>query len=276
MTTSEFDEGADDGPTSRSSAAVKSASRAIDILEFVARASKPPSFLEISQQLEIPKSSLSMLLTTLIGRGYLEQPEARGGYKLGLGARRLAVEFDQGATVSEQVAPLLDRLARNLQETCGYYEARGDYVECIESCAYEQVLVYKMFVGERVHMYANSCGKAILAQLPDDQLKAYIARTEFRAYTDRTISSAPQLLREIEEIRKTGIGRTFGEYYPGIAALAVALVEGGKVLGAVNVGLPMVRLNTETEELIKTQLRLFASHFSQSVRGPDLGLRHPT
>ncbi len=267
MTTGDFDDGTLDGPTTRSaSAAVKSASRALDILEFVARASKAPSFLEISQQLEIPKSSLSMLLSTLVGRGYLDQPEPRGGYKLGLGARRLAVEFGQGATVIERVAPLLDRLAANLQESCGYYEARGDYVECIESRAYEQALLYKMFTGERVHMYANSCGKAILAQLPEDQLEAYIARTEFRAYTDRTISSAPQLLREIEEIRKTGIGRTFGEYYPGVAALAVALTDGEKVLGAVNVGLPMIRLNGEAEELIKTELKLFASHFSRSIR----------
>jgi DNA-binding IclR family transcriptional regulator len=246
------------------SIAVKSASRALDILEYVARASTPPSFLQISQLLNIPKSSLSILMTTLIRRGYLDQPEPRGGYRLGVAADRLAFEFSQGRSIAERIPRLLEGLAANTKESCGYYEARGDYVECLEARAFERALSYKTFVGERVRMYANSCGKALLAQLPDDLLNAYVARTEFRSYTEHTITSAGQLLSEVEEIRKTGIARSLGEYHPGAAAFAVALIERGKAVGAVNVGLPMSRLDAAAEEILCAELKLVASRFRQS------------
>lgn len=243
--------------------AVKSASRTLDILEFVARATVPPSFVQLMQQLEIPKSSLSLLLTTLVQRGYLEQPEPRGSYRLGLGARRLGIEFSRQLSIAEQVAPLLDRLVLTIKESAGYYELRGDYVECIDARAFERALFYKMFVGERVHLYANSCGKALLAQMPDDLVHAYVARTEFRPYTERTIASPDQLLKEVEAIRENGIAASMGEYYPGVAAFAIALGHGINAVGAVNVGLPMSRLTDETREQIAAELKCAADEFAR-------------
>lgn len=243
--------------------AVKSAGRALDILEMVSRASGQPSFVQISQHLGIPKSSLSLLLGTLVERGYLEQPEQRGGYRLGLGAQRLAVEFFRSRGVVERVIPLLNRILSKVNESCGYYEQRDDYVECIESRLAEHALVFKMFAGERVHMYANSCGKAILAKLSHDDLLEYINRTQFRSYTERTITSASRLLDEIDEIRETGIARSSGEYYPGVAAFATALLEGDRVVGAINIGLPISRLDPEIEELIARELKAIAIAFSR-------------
>ena len=58
-------------------AAVKSANRAIDILEYVADAPEPPSFSAMLAQLGIPRSSLFHLLNNLLARGYMVVPTDR-------------------------------------------------------------------------------------------------------------------------------------------------------------------------------------------------------
>ena len=62
---------------------VKSADRALDILEQVAEAPEPLSFSQLLSGLEIPRSSLFHLLNNLLARGYLVQDGAGGRYFLG-------------------------------------------------------------------------------------------------------------------------------------------------------------------------------------------------
>ena len=50
----------------KSDAAVKSANRALDILEYVADAAEPPTFSRLLADLHVPRSSLFHLLNNLI------------------------------------------------------------------------------------------------------------------------------------------------------------------------------------------------------------------
>jgi hypothetical protein len=63
---------------------VKSADRALDVIEHVAACPAPPTFKQIALSLGVPKSSLSQLLSNLVARGYLE---IVGGSTYRLGAR---------------------------------------------------------------------------------------------------------------------------------------------------------------------------------------------
>ena len=252
----------------RETAAVKSASRALDILELVAHAGAPPNSTELSARLGIPKSSLSLLLATLVQRGYLEHVDQRGGYRLGLASERLAVQVTRARGSVERVVPLLRRLSGTLNETSGYYERRDDFIECVEMEPCNQALAFMMHIGERVRLYANSCGKAYLASLSQDELDQYLDRTELRPYTPTTITKAEELTRALDEIRQTGISRSFGEYIPGIVAVAVPLYEGGRFVGAFNVGLPESRYDTAMDEAIVRELQTAARQFARLSKGP--------
>jgi IclR helix-turn-helix domain len=62
---------------------VKSADRVFDILEYVADAAEPPSFSQMTSDLNIPRSSLFPLLNTLHARHYLEQDPETDRYRIG-------------------------------------------------------------------------------------------------------------------------------------------------------------------------------------------------
>jgi len=240
------------------SSPTKSADRALDVLEFVAHASTPPTLPEMSQRLNIPRSSLSLLLGTLVRRAYLEHIDQRGGYRLGLASERLAVQVTRSRGAGERIVAVLRDVSARLNETSGYYERRDDFIECIETEACRQALAFTMHQGERVRLYANSCGKAVLAYMDPQELKEYLDRTELRPYTDSTTRRSPELMTQLAEIRKTGISRSFGEYISGIIAVAIPLFTDGKVVSAINVALPESRYNTEIDEAIVQQLHTAA------------------
>jgi len=240
----------------------KSADRALDVLEFVAHAPSPPSLPEMSQQLNIPRSSLSLLLGTLVRRGYLEHIDQRGGYRLGLASERLAVQVTRSRGAGERIVGVLRDLSARLNETSGYYERRDDFIECVETEPCRQALAFRMHQGERVRLYANSCGKAVLAFMEAEDLREYLARTELRPYSGATVRRARDLMSQLSEIRKTGISRSLGEYIPGIVAIAVPLFRDGKVSSAINVALPESRYNAEVDESIVAHLHAAARKLS--------------
>lgn len=59
---------------------VKSASRVLEMLEFLSVTEKPIGVSDVARRLRLPKSSAQALLRTLLGRGYLVH--AGLGYQL--------------------------------------------------------------------------------------------------------------------------------------------------------------------------------------------------
>ena len=65
-------------------AAVKSADRTVELLELLSRTSEPLTLSEIQRELSYPKSSLFVLLRTLVARGWVETDRRGTGYSLSL------------------------------------------------------------------------------------------------------------------------------------------------------------------------------------------------
>jgi len=244
---------------------VKSASRAFDVLEFVSQSATPPSFAELCRALSIPKSSMFNMLSTLIDRQYLQfADERKTQYKIGSMILELAAVARQAESYTDRARPLLKVLSDALNETTGYYERRGDHVECLATETGKQSLTYTMNIGDRVRLYGNSSGKAILASLNERELDKYLKAAEFIPYTPKTLSSASAVRSEIAKIHKTGIAKAAGDYLPGITAFAVAVHDGDKLAGAISVAVPDIRFTKSLEEKIISQLnsvkRRFADH----------------
>ena len=240
---------------STDNSSVKSATRTLDILEFVANAPTCPSLPEISQELAIPKSSLSLLLTTLVQRDYLRHIGPRGGFGLGPASQRFADQVSRARGAVARVMPFLRGINRALNETTGYFEWLDDEMECVETQPCTQQLSYSMRIGERSRPYASACGKVLLAQLSDAELEDYLRSIELIPYTGSTVVDRDRLLAEIADIRRTGVGRAFGEYAAGVIAIAVALPRSGATPGAINVAVPESRYNAELDRAIVAQLQ---------------------
>jgi DNA-binding IclR family transcriptional regulator len=148
------------------SSQVKSATRTLDIIEYVVARDRPLVAQEIAMALGIPVSSLSYLLGTLVERGYLIRQGRR--YSAGPGLERLQAR-PGGFSLAERAAPLVRTLRVQLNETTSFFVRQGWEVEAIVTETSEQALRYAVPTGARLPMHALASGKALLAALPDDE-----------------------------------------------------------------------------------------------------------
>lgn len=252
----------DDSPT------VKSLDRGLDILEYVAAASPPPSFSRLLADLAIPRSSLFHLLNNLQARGFIARDPATDGYRLGPGLSRLASVAPR-PTLGDRVQPFLQQLSRELNETCGFFVRVGHSVEVIASAISTQALSYTMKIGARAPLHAVSAGKIALAELEPSALNGYLARAALTPATPRTIRSKARLKKEIQEVRAARFAYSHEEFTPGITAVAMAVRRGGSFLGALNIAVPTVRFTPARAAEFREALRVTAHAIAAALEKGD-------
>ena len=223
---------------------VKSAIRTLDIIEYVVSRGQPLVAQEIAAALLIPVSSLSYLLNTLVERGYLARTGRR--YAPGPGLERLQANAPS-FTLADRVAPLVRALRIQLNETASFFVRREWEVEALATEPSGHALRYAVQTGTSAPLHAFSAGKALMAAMPDKELRRYFATSKREAFTPATIVSEADLRAEIGNIRASGIARTCEEHTPGIVGLGRAARIDGEVVGAFSFAIPMVRFDRAVE-----------------------------
>ena len=79
--------------------------------------------------------------------------------------------------------------------------------------------------GKIVPLHCSAMGKALLAYLPEDQVKALIDSQGLRAHTKNTITTFKAFMKELETVRKNGFSVSNEENVAGLFAVA-AMVRG--------------------------------------------------
>ena len=222
------------------SSQVKSATRTLDIIEYVVAHDRPLVAQEIAVALGIPVSSLSYLLGTLVDRGYLAREGRR--YSAGPGLERLQART-HGFTLAERAAPLVRALRVQLNETASFWVRSEWTVEAIVTESSEQALRYSVSAGERLPMHALASGKVLLAALPDEELDRYFAEAERARFTPSTVTGEKALRRELAEVRKRGYALTDEEYSLGIRGIGRVVTIGGEPVGSLSLGIPKARFD---------------------------------
>lgn len=224
---------------------VKSATRTLDIIEYIVAAGRPLVAQEISTALGIPVSSLSYLLSTLVERQYLQRQGRR--YTTGPGLERLQAR-EAGFSLAERIAPLVRTVRVQLNETTSFFLRHGWEVEAIVTETSQQALRYSIDTGRRLPMHAMASGKALLATLADAELDLYFAEAKLDRFTPATVTSESRLRKQIADIRKRGFAATEEELSLGINGVGVAVRIGEEVVGALSVAIPKVRYDATLEK----------------------------
>jgi len=247
-----------------STAAVKSLDRGLDILEYVAGCSEPPSFSQLLANLSIPRSSLFHLLTNLLSRGFLERAPGTERYRLGAGVVAIARKV-HSPSLGDRVTPFLRQLSVETGETCGFYVRIADQVEVVASAISTQALSYTMKVGMNAPLYAVSAGKIVLSELPAAELSQYLAGVTLTPVTPHTTRSKARLKKELQAIKATGFAYSREEFTLGITAIATAVRGESKLYGAINLAVPTARFTPHRDAAFRGALRRAAQVIAKEI-----------
>jgi IclR family acetate operon transcriptional repressor len=218
---------------------VKSAARAIDVVEHVAMLG-PVNARGIARAIGAPESSLSYLLATLVDREWLVQNADRT-YSAGPALGRLT----SGAKrpLADRARAVLRTLTAVTGETSTLFIRQGDEIEVLEVEHSNHELRFTPQIGARMPLHSFAGGKALLAQMDEAELAAYFARSTRLRFTEHTLTGETELRREIEGSRGDGIAIAREEHSPGVMSVGVALDD----LHSLSVAIPSPRFDAEVE-----------------------------
>ena len=225
---------------------VKSAMRTLDILELLAGYPDGLSFMDISNHLKLPVSSLYNLITTLIYRGYLIQTNR--GSKLHLGSKlaQLNVAYLENVNLILLADVQMEKLREITGETTSLAVLHGTRIVIIHKRPGKGILQVINPVGTRLHAHSTGSGKVVLANLHEREIDELYPDEVLRAFSPNTITNKILLKEELAKYRNQGYAFDNQESEEGVWAVASCIWnQEGKPFASISIVAPIVRINNK-------------------------------
>jgi DNA-binding IclR family transcriptional regulator len=201
---------------------VKSAARALEVLETFAERQEPMNGAQLGAALGYPKSSLSVLLKSLVAQGYLSNHGPGGAYFPTLKLARLGEWVPEALVGSEDLLPRLENLRDKTQETVTLTRAAGLNMRCIHGLIGTHPIAMQVSEGVSFPIVGTAVGTMYLATRTDvavrKTLKAWAKHENERG--DRHM---PARLAAIDDARRDGFSAVFDAVLQDTGAIAMPL-----------------------------------------------------
>jgi len=204
------------------------------------------SLQDLNLLTRIPKPSLLRILRTLEQSGWAARRLADGRYRVGTHFDQVARTRDRYDPLAEAAGSVLGRLCRTLSWPSDLMVPAGDHMEIRESSrGHSPFLINRDQIGHPVPWLVSAVGRAYLAFCPEKELQQVIGLLRKSNLRDDRSSRDPVFLQEmLSEVRLKGYAtrepsHTGGAYggpnaVDGLAAIAVPVMKGRRVYGAIN------------------------------------------
>lgn len=212
---------------------------------------------EACTYLNVAHSTAHRLLAMLVHHGFVRQDGKSRAYRPGPTLIEIGLAVVQKMDIRSQVRPLLERLNERFDETCHLVMREGTQVRYMDAVESTRALRVAPRTGSLLPAHCTSAGKALLAEMTDDEVRAlYADPAALTRQTDRSFSTMSQLIAALDEIRMNGYATNYEESEEGVGSVAIALRDSsGEAVAAVAVAVPTNRLNqTLRREIANTLL----------------------
>ncbi|YAL84304.1 IclR family transcriptional regulator [Dermacoccaceae bacterium W4C1] len=248
-------------------APVQSVDRALQVLEVLGELGTAGAS-EIAPALGVHKSTVSRLLASLEMRGFVEQTEVWGKYRLGFSLARLAGLAMSQVDLARVGQQACDELASSIGETANLAILDGPRAINLTEGRSDAVVALRSWVGQGSPAHATSSGKSLLL---DHSLAALNERlgSPLEQHTARTLTDPQQLLADLQASRERGWTSVEEELEVGLNAVAAPVHDHlGHLVAAVSVSGPAYRLEPARFDEVGAVVRGAARQVSERLGAP--------
>ncbi|MFT4258007.1 IclR family transcriptional regulator [Microbacterium sp.] len=205
-------------------AQVPAAENTLRILRYLAGRPAPVAASAIARELSLPRSTVYHLLTALAAHGFVLHLREERRWGLGTSAFELAGGYARQQPLARLGRPLVAALSDRLGESAHLaVMSGGDVLYIVEERAPRRPALITD-VGVRLPAHLTASGRAMLASLPREQVRALYP--DASAFPDRTGLGprTPGELRELlREVRARGYATEDSEVADGLRSVGVAV-----------------------------------------------------
>lgn len=221
---------------------VKSALRVVQVLDLLGQRGGARTHVQISEELNIPKSSLTQVLGTLVRHGYLAYDSETRGYSLGLAIEDLGTRARSTRELASVATPVLEWLTDMTGESSALNFREGDDHRVVATVLSPHRIVAHLKLGDRAPLHATSGGQVILAHLPPEQQDEYLGRARFERFAKNSLMDAGAARTKLERIRREGFSKVIEEFTPQIGGIARPILDSRQMpLASLSITVPVNR-----------------------------------
>jgi DNA-binding IclR family transcriptional regulator len=232
-----------DHPNRATAYTVKSLVKALNILEVLADEEPPYTLTQLSRRLHLHVSTVHRLLVNLVRHGFVEEDAVAGGYQLSYRVLRMGLRVLDRLDFRRAAQPLLRDLNVRTRETVHLAILQEGRAISIEKFDSPQPVGLDARLGGVMPLHCTGTGKTLLAYQGEDLLTQIALTPGLTRMTAHTITSLPQLRRELERIRQQGYAIDQEEAVEGLSCVAGPVFNhSGQIMAAFSVAGPAMRL----------------------------------
>jgi DNA-binding IclR family transcriptional regulator len=225
-------------------------SRVLRLFDALADLEAGLSLAEITDELNVPKSTLRNSLLPLVNDGYLLSSGTR--YRLGPRTYRLAARIMAGWSLPMNIRPFMKQLSEDTGESVAVAQLDRDgkrfiFVDTVGSV---HGVRFVMSPGRSGKLHVGASGQVLLAFQDEAYREAYLSSETLDAGTPHTIVEPDALRERLDAIRRTGVAVAIDEsVLDGTALAAPVFGPKGQIVAALTVAGPTVRLKRQIDEI---------------------------
>jgi IclR family acetate operon transcriptional repressor len=242
--------------------------RALALIDALALSGGSLQLTELAERTQLNVSTGHHLLATLVKWGYVARAPGRR-YALGARGLHLAQSFLKQVDLPRRAQPHVDRINEDTGETVHLAVLQGDVVvTLLKREGRHAVRVDTGTIGSADAAHATALGKAMLAWLPEHEIRRIVSARGMARFTPNTITDMDALIEELRLVRRHSHAVEREEHQPGVTGLGAAIRNHlGAVVGAISVSAPTLRANdahvARMRESVMAAARALSAEFGE-------------
>ncbi|BAP85314.1 transcriptional regulator [Paucilactobacillus hokkaidonensis JCM 18461] len=222
------------------------------IMDFILEAQTAPTLKQISDQVDMTKSTVLKILKTLEYCGFVRRNGEAKQYYLGTVFLGYAQKVDETFDIRQIALPLLSELRDQTGETINLGIIEDNTITLLEKLESPQSVYLVSRIGGGMNMYSSAMGKVTLAQYDSKKLNQYFSKITLTKLTPHTVTSEAKLRRNLVEIRQQGYSVDDEENQPDVYCIGFSIATENKVYGAFSISIPKYRVDqTKLAAIVK-------------------------
>jgi len=213
------------------------------ILDLIAKETVSFGITDIANGLGYNKGTVFNIVHTLTDLGVLDRTED-SRFRLGAKLYRLGKAADGNARLVTVVHPYLESINRKTKLSAFLGIRSGPRAVIIDKVDTAYDIKIHSEIGMRIPLLAGAGGRALLCQLPDQEVDRILAENTLKRFTPKSCIRKKGYREMVQRTRVEGVAFDDEEYIEGIRALSVPLPTGQENLQAAIWAVGLKRLLT--------------------------------
>ena len=232
----------------------KPTERVIDILNLISSSSKKLNLSNISKILNIPKSTLSPILKTLVEFQFIEQHPESLTYSIGLSSFKVGQKYLENINGLDLIKSHMRAIVKECNEICQLGICHNNEVVYITKVDSEQPVKLMSSIGKSLPLYCTALGRTFLTDYSNDEIKE-LYKNELYLFTKNTVKTVNDLIKIVETSRIQGFGEEIGEVTSDARCISFPIILNGNIKAAIGISLPIFRATENKINQIKFLLQ---------------------